>query len=34
VCSNRFNYAYPDTELRGHSEFDALFVREIETGIV
>jgi FkbM family methyltransferase len=27
VCSNRFNYAYPDTGLRGHSEFDALFVR-------
>ena len=27
VCSNRFNYAYPDTELRGYSEFDALFVK-------
>ncbi len=27
VCSNRFGYKYPDTELRGYSEFDALFVR-------
>lgn len=26
VCSNRFGYKYPDTELRGYSEFDALFV--------
>lgn len=27
VCSNRFGYKYPDTDLRGYSEFDALFVR-------
>jgi FkbM family methyltransferase len=27
VCSNRFGYKYPDTELRGYSEFDALFVK-------
>jgi len=24
-CSNRFGYDYPNTELRGFSEFDALF---------
>ena len=27
VCSNRFGYAYPDTEIHGFSEFDALFIR-------
>ena len=27
VCSNRFGYKYPDTELRGYSEFDALFIK-------
>ena len=27
-CSNRFGYDFPNAELRGFSEFDALFVRK------
>jgi FkbM family methyltransferase len=32
VCSNRFGYELPDTGLHGYSEFDALFIRDLQQG--
>jgi FkbM family methyltransferase len=27
ICSNRFNYNFPDLNIKGFSEFDALFIK-------